>query len=309
MEILLPIGAAAIALFSCVILAWLHVWKERRKGLFTPFTEDTYRLPGHTLRKQLEDQSSDLLGYILQIMIVIVCWAYFASKMTLPNALLLAVSLGLMLLYILKKTLSLLSKMQSTTKGLQGEEYTGQELNFLMRDKAYVFHDIPYKYGNIDHIVLAPACIYVVETKAFSKKQKEAGSESREAKVVYDGIKLSFTNFESTKPLEQAKTAAKYLHDRIKKDCGFEFPVVPVVSLPGWYVDNQARNPTVIVMNPKRGSYLRKCIQSDTQHPKFGLVAPYIDILARSVNLQNKITDATGGSHFNILGKRKDKAA
>ena len=69
------------------------------------------------------------------------------------------------------KTLSAMHRYHTTTKGLRGEEYTGQELNFLMRDGAYVFHDIPYKYGNIDHVVVCQSRILAVETKAYSKPQ------------------------------------------------------------------------------------------------------------------------------------------
>jgi len=46
--------------------------------------------------------------------------------------------------------------------GREGEEYTGQELNFLMSKGAIVYHDIPYIYGNIDHVVIALDKIFAI---------------------------------------------------------------------------------------------------------------------------------------------------
>lgn len=41
--------------------------------------------------------------------------------------------------------------------GLLGERAVGEELNHLMRQGAYVFHDVPTaSYGNADHVVIAP---------------------------------------------------------------------------------------------------------------------------------------------------------
>ena len=52
------------------------------------------------------------------------------------------------------------------SSGAEGEEKVAEYLN-LLDDRYYVIHDIvlPGRIGNIDHIVLGPNGIFIVETK------------------------------------------------------------------------------------------------------------------------------------------------
>ena len=56
-------------------------------------------------------------------------------------------------------------------QGVEAEIATGQELSLLMRDGAWVFHDIPYQYGNIDHVIVSRGSIFAIETKGYSKPE------------------------------------------------------------------------------------------------------------------------------------------
>ena len=57
----------------------------------------------------------------------------------------------------------------STRKGMQGEERVVSELSSL-RDEFLVLNDVMLRggMGNIDHIVVGPTGVFVVETKNFS---------------------------------------------------------------------------------------------------------------------------------------------
>lgn len=53
--------------------------------------------------------------------------------------------------------------------GYDGEVATGQKLDRLMRQGAYVYHDVPAERFNIDHVVVSPQGMFAVETKGFRR--------------------------------------------------------------------------------------------------------------------------------------------
>ena len=288
------VGFLAIAsYFAAIIGAFL--WREKRRRLYSPFSEDMCRLPGHTLRRESEDLSIDVAVWLISglFMLLWLCRILYTSgSSVLITALFVAIGFCTCL------SLFKMQRLHTTTKGLRGEEYTGQELNFLMRDGAFVFHDIPYKYGNIDHVVVCPSRILAVETKAFSKPQK-ANSEKREYEVSFDGGKLTIPGHSEADPAKQAKTHASYLRKLIKKECGVDDPVTPLVALPGWMVPNEG-DWNLLVLNPKRARPLRMRLFKEKEHPEFERAVVCVEKLARSVPLQRKVTDPDAHKHFDF---------
>jgi hypothetical protein len=49
--------------------------------------------------------------------------------------------------------------------GGTAEEWTAEELEALDRRRWRVFHDVPVRYGNVDHVVVGPGRVYAIETK------------------------------------------------------------------------------------------------------------------------------------------------
>jgi len=70
------------------------------------------------------------------------------------------------------------SKGYSWQKGLEGENLVSDYLNTLPKN-YFVYNDVklPGKGGNIDHIVIGPTGIYVIETKNYSGKYRIKGNE------------------------------------------------------------------------------------------------------------------------------------
>lgn len=62
---------------------------------------------------------------------------------------------------------------------------------------------------NIDHVVVGPAGVFAVETKARAKSTSD--NRSADAKVTDDGKCLHFPRWKEVKPLEQAKNQAVWL--------------------------------------------------------------------------------------------------
>ncbi len=63
-------------------------------------------------------------------------------------------------------------------KGLEGENIVLEKLNTLPKN-YFVFHDVelPGGYGNIDHIVVGPTGLFVIETKNYSGKYRINGNQ------------------------------------------------------------------------------------------------------------------------------------
>lgn len=119
--------------------------------------------------------------------------------------------------------------------GLVAERVTGLQLNRLGAQGCLVLHDLPADGFNIDHVVVAPAAVYAVETKSFRKPRDTKDEQSHH--VEFDGQKLAFPDFVTRAPIEQASRQAQWLRRMLRESIGKEFPVIPAVALPGWYID------------------------------------------------------------------------
>jgi len=150
--------------------------------------------------------------------------------------------------YYLFKLIKLMNLRQSYRLGYEGEIAVGQELNQLMRDGYYVYHDFPAGKFNIDHIVVGTPGVFAVETKARSKPTSK--DRRADAKVKYDGKFLRFPNGTDNESLEQARRQAEWLSKWLRSAVGEAVRVRPVVALPGWFVERVASG-GIRVINPK----------------------------------------------------------
>lgn len=138
------------------------------------------------------------------------------------------------------------SQRRRYKQGLEAEQAVAQCLMRLMAEGMAVFHDFPADKFNIDHVVIGRGAVFAVETKS-RKKPAAKGRES--AKLSYDGKRLQFPTHSETKPLEQAAAQAQWLQKFLTSGVGETVRVIPVVALPGWYVENKAQRPEVLVSN------------------------------------------------------------
>ncbi len=98
-------------------------------------------------------------------------------------------------------------------------------------------------------MIVAPSGVFAVETKTRRKRKTANGKWERE--VVFDGKALEFPQWRDTASLEQARQQADRLRVMLGKAVGESVPVVPVLTLPGWYVTNRV-NVELKVVNPKQ---------------------------------------------------------
>ena len=249
LETLIPIFLMLIpmALVSAYIVLSKKKLVSFRKN---PINMDLLRSPGESLREQIEDKKLDIDTYLTMIPVLplVLYISYLQSSKSIFYSLVLCCSGVICILIATYKLQKLIKIKTKLSLGYDAELSIGQELNTLMRDGYYVFHDIPAENYNIDHVVVGATGVFAVETKGRSKPIKKDGTS--EFKVKYDGKQLSFPNWVETKPLEQAKRQANSLQKWLSSAVGEAVEVKPILAIPGWYIERSGSQ-GIIVINGK----------------------------------------------------------
>lgn len=142
--------------------------------------------------------------------------------------------------------------------GANGERYVGQVLDREMTSRGYrVYHDIQIRKGrrqmNIDHLLVGPNGVFLIEDKTWSKPTKG------QTVVKFDG-KLIFKNGVPTKaPVVEAFALAKEANAYIKGLSGVSVPVKPVLVFVGWYneAENRHESPLLVLSEKVLPNFLQ----------------------------------------------------
>ena len=254
LSLMVPVSVAVI------VFVLARRWRER-EGRRSPLSEKLYYGAGEQLRRRIADHDENIHDALMGVFLIgpsmLAGWALvhvdWSNTHILRSILIPVVIAFLSTLWLSRKIVKQAKERQSAREGLAGELMTAQQLVPLMGNGCMVFHDIPAKNFNLDHVVIGPYAVYAIETKS-RKKPKEQGKDS--ARVSFNGERLQFPDHMDGKPIEQARNQARWLHEHLRGAAGEAVRVVPVVALPGWYVvnDKGARHSDVAVINPKMHS-------------------------------------------------------
>ena len=253
-----------------------------------PINMDLLRSPGESLREQIEDKKLDIDTYLTMIPVLplLLYISYLQSSKSIFYSLVLSCSGVICIVIATYKLKNLIKIKTKLSLGYDAELSIGQELNTLMRDGYYVFHDIPAENYNIDHVVVSATGVFAVETKGRSKPIKKDGTS--EFKVKYDGKQLNFPNWVETKPLEQAKRQANSLQKWLSNAVGEAVEVKPILAIPGWYIERTG-NQGIIVINGKNPlSIFGKSNGSELNEKLISQVAYQLDQRCRTVKPKAK---------------------
>ncbi|HUJ08527.1 MAG TPA: nuclease-related domain-containing protein [Verrucomicrobiae bacterium] len=241
---------------AIVFMVW-HVIHMRRQTRW-PISQKLLRPPGESLRRRLEEMDERWIFYWLGM---ILAWmTYLLVMFTLlkavaPNSAALfftiigvGVAVAAACAWWVK---NVITKRADYALGFYGERVVGEELNQLMREGCHVFHDFPADpKWNIDHIVVAPSGVYVVETKTRRKRRAQKGKPDHV--ITFDGDTLTFPHNEQSRyGLDQARENAKWLSGFLSSSTGEKVWVDPILTFPGWMINRSTDNASVQVLNPK----------------------------------------------------------
>jgi len=147
--------------------------------------------------------------------------------------------------------------------GLLGGQVVGRILDQLSSDSVRVFHDLEVrepggKPWNIDHVVVTPAAVFAIETKTRRKVRGTAPDGQEGHKVIFDGHQLRFPAPMSAdrKGLDQARRNADWLSGKLTALNGCPIPVIPVLVLPGWWVEATGKGPVTAINHNQLPGFL-----------------------------------------------------
>jgi Nuclease-related domain len=249
----LPIAAALCLLPIVLVLAVIfRKRQERRAFSCAPFNELVRRPAGETLRIKLESLdeklTDDILGLILFPMLMLFVLFFMHSKdwiSTLAVFMISAASSAFFGIRIYKLACS----RANYRLGFEGERFVGEELCRLIAHKFEIYHDVPFDGFNIDHVLVGPRGVFIVETKTRRKPLSESGD--KKFRVAFDGKMLQWPWGADSYGIEQAKNNAKTLSTWLSSATGESVRTTPILTLPGWMVDRKAPTNGIYVVNPK----------------------------------------------------------
>ena len=218
----------------------------------SPLKDKPLRNPGQSLDRHILDVILDqqvkyaIYGMVVWLALVF-NWSYYFSQKPIPPFWFTLFALAFFA-FCYYKIKTAAKKIEPLKQGRDGEKAVGQYLELLRQQGAKVFYDIPGDGFNLDHVVIAPSGVYVIETKTYSKPDKG------QSRITYTGDTLIYHDgFKDDNPLVQVKAAANWLKQIIKESIGKEFDVKKVVLFPGWFIEPTAesKQSDVWVLNPK----------------------------------------------------------
>lgn len=154
----------------------------------------------------------------------------------------------LALAYVIWSWVRSSSQIAALKLGRDGERAVAEVLAEQVRRGNTVFHDIVGPSFNLDHVIVAPQGIFVIETKTISKPSHA------EAVVTFDGTTILVDGRPMTRnPIDQTHAEIRWLREVLHSSTGLELPVKGIVVFPGWFVksDHSNADRKVWVMNPK----------------------------------------------------------
>ena len=134
------------------------------------------------------------------------------------------------------------SEMRNCQFGLRGEQAVAEDLasQELLVAGYITFHDIPGDGAwNIDHVVIGPSGVYVLETKTRARRKPTRDQSDQD--VFFDGKVLQFPWCYDSKAVGQVERNAEWVRRFVAGFGPKDIPVQPIIVVPGWYVKSQGR--------------------------------------------------------------------
>lgn len=228
-----------------LIGAMTLVINRYKRSHTSPLTRDLLRPAGHSLQEQIDDQRIDLFALMLMTPLVLLMFALLAllkntldgTRISLGNLVIFGVMAAGTFSYFSYRIYKTVRRLQHLKLGYACELAVGQELDYLVRPKDHpyrVYHDIPFDGFNIDHLIISPNGVFVVETKGRSKPINDG---SKQFKVRLENNALHFPNHVETEPLEQVRRNVTSVRNWLNSATGTDVPVGGILVLPGWYIE------------------------------------------------------------------------
>ena len=258
---LLILAAVAVGLVPALSLALWARWRRRADRRRSPLTSELLHLPGEQAQREA-DRLTEAAGdrFFIAVLAGPIALAVWAVQHVNMHSIHFGLQEALLLVLVVlisglaaRSALKLMRRRRDYLAGGAAERATAQALTPLISKGCAIYHDIPAGKFNLDHVVIGPAAVFMIEAKS---RRKPAASGKASATAKFDGKALEFPDWRDTKMLDQTKGQARWLSDYLYRKTGERVAVEPVLALPGWFVTCSVPAPDVHVINPKMCNFM-----------------------------------------------------
>jgi hypothetical protein len=254
---LITLGITAIIFGGLIIFRKYYLLNKK-----SPAREkDLFRSPGQTLMRRL-DQINQEIGFSLLYLLAVPLFIYAAyisqlyfgqKEINAIGIVIIAILCITCMAYFFYNLVTSIRKKRTIRAAYDSQVAVAQELNQLMRDGYYVYHNFPGDNFDIDHVIVGHTGVFSVETRTRAKPK--TAKRMQDATVTYDGRALYFPKGDDWETIDLAKKQASWLSNWIQQSVGEPVAVRAVVVLPGWYVKRISAD-GIPVINPQQFSSL-----------------------------------------------------
>lgn len=131
-----------------------------------------------------------------------------------------------------------IKRAKDAERGVKAEELVGEKLNTITGYTCY--HDIVFDGFNIDHLLIGPGGVFVIETKSHKGKITNQGDS------LFLNGKSPGKNF-----LNQAWSQTYQIKEILKQQTGKEWPVKPVLCFSDAFVEVRGSVKGISILNVK----------------------------------------------------------
>lgn len=256
----LLIFAGAIPMVVLLVVLVVDRWNRKRSGERPPQQDKLLRPPGHSLNLRLTDLGDNFSGWMMG--------AFLSSLMSVglisvaPSNDRVGQATAAILFGLGSAGCTVMAwrtgkQIRQYRLGLLGEQSVAEHLQRLVGDGHQVYHDVPGDgKWNIDHVVVGPAGVFAIETKARIKRPGRGGERDHEA--VFDGAAIRFPLYTDSEAPAQAERNAKWLANLLTRATGERVSVRAIVALPGWWVTLKADSQVKVLSGKQVPSFIAK---------------------------------------------------
>lgn len=235
---------------AAVVFTFYRRHRNEKLEAKAPFDEIRRRPAGESARLEIERLSEQIDPWLLVLIVIpaVLAVSWSLSKQTLAGTIFIFLFCAIASALVQRKLQPLVKQRAAYRLGYHGERYVAEELNLLMPDGFRVFHDLPFKIHNVDHVVVGPSGVFAIETKTKRKKIKHGANRHI---VVFTGKRLEFSAGWNTAWLDQARLNAKTLSQWLRSAAAEPVEAEPILTIPGWWIEPKGTG-DVHVLNPKQ---------------------------------------------------------
>lgn len=232
--------------------------RETNTAERSPVSAPTLARAGEGLDRKIREEFEWNAFYFLGVAIALIsaclfAWTveFFSPGAGLPT---LTVATVFTIAYIGWRLWKARAPLHQLRLGMRGEVAVGEALDAL-RERGYrVFHDVGSEgRGNIDHVVIGPSGIYVIETKTRSLPPKGR------AAIRFDGRRVRLGDGPwDERPIRQACAVRARMREWLKGEGmgEWEVNVRAVVMYPGWWVDGSSGKDVWVLKPDALGTWI-----------------------------------------------------